>query len=160
MRARKIALVIALVSLAVALMAVEPYTDEEALGLWIQVKCTLSEKDVGFSWNDEGFIAAYGRSPAVNCVYKNLDRCSLEEGIVEYTILQDNPRRNMFYLVKVDFSKRSIGELSCMTHQPDQEGPSGYFPPIIVYTFYRVKPKFERQKGWRLLMSSASLFLF
>jgi hypothetical protein len=120
-----------MMSFAAVLMAVEPYADEEAMSVWIQAKCNLSEKEISFSWNSEGFIVAYGRSPAVSCVYKILLKRDLEQGIVEYTILQENQLFNKFYIVKVDLDKGRITEASCIANPPDSNSPSGDFKTTV-----------------------------
>jgi hypothetical protein len=131
MRKSRLVLVIAMLSVGAVLMAVEPHTDEEAMSLWIQAKCNLSEKDISFTWNSEGFIVAYGRSPSVNCTYKILYKTDLAEGIVEYWVLQERYYCNMFYIVYVDIDGGRIDELSCFTVLPDSESPSGYFDNTV-----------------------------
>ena len=131
MRTCRLVLVLVMMSFTAVLIAVEPYADEEAMSVWIQAKCNLSEKEISFSWNSEGFIVAYGRSPAVSCVYKILYKRDLAEGTVEYTILQERPNFNRFYIVKVNLDEGEITEYSCMTDSPDSDSPSGDFKTTV-----------------------------
>jgi len=127
MRFRTIVLMVALVSVAALAMAFEPSVDEPPLSLWIQAKCKVLPSDVAFSWNPEGFIVAYGRTPTVSCAYTILDRHARDNGAVDYTLVAKSNYCNRFFIVTINEAEGCIHEMCCMTVRPDSTAPSGDF---------------------------------
>ena len=127
MKIRTIVLMVALVSLATLATAFEPVVDEPPLSRWIQSRCKVRATDVTFSWNTDGFIVAYGRSPTVSCSYKVLYKTALSDQAVQYTLVGESDYCNRFYIVTIDQAGGYIHEMWCLTAQPDSLTPSGDF---------------------------------
>ena len=131
MRMRNLVVIAMLLSLTAWVMAVEPAIDEEPLRLWLQAKCQVDQGDITFSWNDVGFILAYGKDPVRKCPFKILARVKYDDGTVMYEVLQELSTNNRFYIVYIDVRRNTIHELACWTFKPGSAIPSGDFEETV-----------------------------